>query len=451
LFRVAYFYIFTLCCLCSKYNYAQLPTDIKFTTYTRANGLPEENINNVQEDSRGFLWIGSQEGLFRFDGKNFKSWYANKADSTTFQKNSISVKGEYKKGFMLFTNPLLWQINIYNHKIERVPAFKTKDNIYDCKKINDKQWFVSDPDSLYITNAELKITKTYALAKYFAPKTPVAAFPLHYPYILINPSMQMKMYLLNYVTDEVLPFNLDITLNENSPLLFPKFYDSVSKKLYLGAFFDGIFSIDLQVPSKLNYKPQLNNNIGSPSIRAALLLKQNLVLNGGDVGLYVSNFENAVVFNQNSLTDKPMSSNVVVDIYKDKKENIWVSTNNGLNRFSFKQPTINYLRNELRFKTKDAFVEILKGQDGEIYFLTLNNSLYKLDKENKVVTRLDSTIGYTWAAAAHNNTIIATGGGKKIMQYNISTGKITNPSYLVPFYGIADLVTLVFKAKNGDV
>jgi sugar lactone lactonase YvrE len=37
----------------------QLPNDIKFTTYTRSNGLPEERLNNVKIDSRGFLWIGS--------------------------------------------------------------------------------------------------------------------------------------------------------------------------------------------------------------------------------------------------------------------------------------------------------------------------------------------------------------------------------------------------------
>jgi ligand-binding sensor domain-containing protein len=98
-------------CLCTLlfisflfYNSAaqELPTDIKFTTYTRANGLPEDRINNVKEDSRGFLWIGSSEGLFRFDGKNYKSWYANSADSNTFNRNSVTLVGEYKKGVMLF-------------------------------------------------------------------------------------------------------------------------------------------------------------------------------------------------------------------------------------------------------------------------------------------------------------------------------------------------------------
>ncbi len=428
-----------------------LPTDIKFTTYTRANGLPEELINNVKQDSRGFMWIGSSEGLFRFDGKNYKSWYANKADSTTFDRNSIGVAGEYKKGYMLFSTPNLWHINIYNQQIEKVPSFKNKQSIYELKKINSNQWLVTDLDSIYITDAVLNIKKTFEIATYYTPKTAVACFPLHYPYVLIFASNQMKLYVLNYNTNEIKPFSIDIKLNKNSPLLLPKFYDSIANRLYSSAFFDGNFYIDLQLPTITSYIPKVANNIGSPSIRSALLLSSKLLLQGGDVGLYISNFEKKVVFNQNSSSDKPMTGSVVIDIYKDKKENFWVSTSSGLNRFSFKPLLINYLKNELHFKTKDAFVEILKGQDGNIYFLTLNKSLYRLNKKNNGVTRLDSSISYTWSAIANKNTIIATGGGKKIVEYNITTGKTTNPTYLAPFYGTADLVTLAFKAKNGDM
>jgi signal transduction histidine kinase/ligand-binding sensor domain-containing protein len=433
--------------LCSQ----QLPADIKFTTYTRANGLPEEHLSNVKEDSRGFLWIGSREGLFRFDGKNFKAWYANSADSTTFDRNTISVAGEYKKGFMLLTTPNLWQINIYNQKIEKLPSFKNKKGIFAVSKINKAHWFVSDFDSLYITDASLTIQKTFEVAKYYPPKTAITCFPLHYPYVLLFPTTQMKFYLLNYVTNEVKPFNIDIQLNKNSPVALPKFYDSTTTKLYLSAFFDGFFCIDLQIPAITNYSPKLINTIGDASSMAALLVNPKLVMQGGDMGLNISNFERNVLFNQNSALDKPMTAGSVVDIYKDSKENIWVSTANGLNRFSFQPPTINYLKNELHFKAKDAFVEILKGQDGNIYFLTQNKSLYQLNKKNNSATRLDSSISYTWSAIANKNTIIATGGGKRIVIYDIATGKTSNPGYLNPFYGTADLVTLVFKAANGDL
>jgi len=56
-------------------------SDFFFTNYTTAQGLPNNYITSIMQDSRGFLWIATQEGLSRFDGKNFKNFYAAKNDS----------------------------------------------------------------------------------------------------------------------------------------------------------------------------------------------------------------------------------------------------------------------------------------------------------------------------------------------------------------------------------
>jgi ligand-binding sensor domain-containing protein len=39
--------------------------------YTTADGLPNNNINKIVRDSRGFLWFCTAEGLSLFDGHNF--------------------------------------------------------------------------------------------------------------------------------------------------------------------------------------------------------------------------------------------------------------------------------------------------------------------------------------------------------------------------------------------
>ncbi len=42
-------------------------------TWTRQNGLPANGINAVTQTSDGYLWLGSQSGLVRFDGVRFTS------------------------------------------------------------------------------------------------------------------------------------------------------------------------------------------------------------------------------------------------------------------------------------------------------------------------------------------------------------------------------------------
>src|SRR5690242_14615587 len=122
---------------------AQLPTDIKFTNYTRATGLPEENINNIIQDSRGFLWIGSHEGLIRFDGHSYKIWYADPSDSSKFSNNMIILAGEYRPGKILFlSGSKLWDINIYDHRLEIVKNFKQKVIAMPPHCFANKQWLV---------------------------------------------------------------------------------------------------------------------------------------------------------------------------------------------------------------------------------------------------------------------------------------------------------------------
>ena len=36
-----------------------------------SNGLPDNNVRNLAQDSKGFLWLGTPDGLYRFDGYFF--------------------------------------------------------------------------------------------------------------------------------------------------------------------------------------------------------------------------------------------------------------------------------------------------------------------------------------------------------------------------------------------
>jgi len=43
-------------------------------SYTTAEGLPHNAINEIVSDSRGFLWFCTDEGLSRFDGYSFTNY-----------------------------------------------------------------------------------------------------------------------------------------------------------------------------------------------------------------------------------------------------------------------------------------------------------------------------------------------------------------------------------------
>jgi ligand-binding sensor domain-containing protein len=58
-------------------------------TFTTDNGLPHNNIRVIAEDSTGFLWIGTWDGLSRYDGHEFKNYYHIPGDTNSISFFSI--------------------------------------------------------------------------------------------------------------------------------------------------------------------------------------------------------------------------------------------------------------------------------------------------------------------------------------------------------------------------
>lgn len=50
---------------------AQEKVRLSLVKYAQSDGLPSYNIRQILQDKKGFLWVASQDGLTRFDGKTF--------------------------------------------------------------------------------------------------------------------------------------------------------------------------------------------------------------------------------------------------------------------------------------------------------------------------------------------------------------------------------------------
>jgi len=55
------------------------------------NGLSDNRVTCFFQDSKGFMWIGTQDGLNRCDGSVVKKFKSKKDDTTTLRSNYISA------------------------------------------------------------------------------------------------------------------------------------------------------------------------------------------------------------------------------------------------------------------------------------------------------------------------------------------------------------------------
>ena len=53
---------------------AQQPLQFSFTHYNTGSGLISNQVNTIVQDHQGYLWIGTTDGLQRFDGTRYKTF-----------------------------------------------------------------------------------------------------------------------------------------------------------------------------------------------------------------------------------------------------------------------------------------------------------------------------------------------------------------------------------------
>jgi signal transduction histidine kinase/ligand-binding sensor domain-containing protein/DNA-binding NarL/FixJ family response regulator len=71
-----------------------------FDVFTEREGLPNNTITCLYQDSRGFIWIGTYNGLARYDGYHFKIFKYDRLDNFSLSNNRINNIFEDSKGYL---------------------------------------------------------------------------------------------------------------------------------------------------------------------------------------------------------------------------------------------------------------------------------------------------------------------------------------------------------------
>src|SRR5690349_7080375 len=72
--------------------------NLKFDHLDINNGLSQNNVMCILQDSRGFIWMGTRDGLNKYDGYKFTVYKNDKSDSSTISSNFITALTEDKNG-----------------------------------------------------------------------------------------------------------------------------------------------------------------------------------------------------------------------------------------------------------------------------------------------------------------------------------------------------------------
>lgn len=138
-----YFFMLAFC----LYPYAQ-NQPLKFKHLTISNGLSNSYITDILQDRRGYIWIGTTDGLNRFDGYDFKIYKRNPFDKTSIGGNNIRCLYEDSHG-NLWVGLLNGIVSKFNPEVEKFTNYTCV--LEDSKVLGagDISGMVEDKDGLF--------------------------------------------------------------------------------------------------------------------------------------------------------------------------------------------------------------------------------------------------------------------------------------------------------------
>ena len=162
-------FVITVSILLKSYFAISATSEISFDIFSPEDGLPNNQIQCIYQDKKGWMWIGTNQGLSRFDGYNFLNFLPNPADSTSINGSLVRVIKEDKHGNLLIGTEK-GGLNIFDrekerffHPLENEPEFKNK-----TISIND---IAEDKNGLFWmgTDSNILILDTTGNIKSFVP------------------------------------------------------------------------------------------------------------------------------------------------------------------------------------------------------------------------------------------------------------------------------------------
>jgi ligand-binding sensor domain-containing protein/GAF domain-containing protein len=146
---------------------AQDLDESNFIRYTRLQGLSNNYISGIVQDSDGYIWVATHKGLNRFDGNNFLSIFKSSRHSPLpdnllkylHEQSPDEILGATRAGAFSY-NPVTGNFKQFIVPCDSVIFFWT-NNVFDILKDRAGNYVVSSKTGLYIFNNAGSLIKRY--------------------------------------------------------------------------------------------------------------------------------------------------------------------------------------------------------------------------------------------------------------------------------------------------
>ena len=134
---------------------------IRLEKFTTAQGLPSDSIVCALQDLLGFFWIGTTEGLCRFDGYSFKVFRNDSSDPLSLVSNAVTSLCQDQEGYLWIgtADGRLDKLDLYSEKFSHISLGTDLPSGSAEKSIRHLYIRPSQPDILWVGTSGRGLTR----------------------------------------------------------------------------------------------------------------------------------------------------------------------------------------------------------------------------------------------------------------------------------------------------
>ena len=352
--------------IAQRYSFIQFSTD---------KGLPQSQVNTITQDKKGYLWVGTNGGLARFDGKNFTNYGTNSG-----LLNNRTTKVQFISDTLFVGHPQGISVAISDSSFEAIPYS-------DDSLLVDVTGFALIHSTIYVsTNGN----GLFSFNRGGKKLTPIKNSPVRI------------RDLINYKGEIYLATRTGLYNFDGKSF---KLIGDSGDISFSGIKLEGNHLLATSYNGTL-YKVNIEQSQFIPLYKNDFYLLRNLIIdNHNNKWLYSQ--DGIIILKQKDTLKLSESSGLPTNdidvIFKDDEDNIWIGTNGkGLIRFT--SEVFTYF-NEAGGFPSDIIIAMEIDSHKNKWISTIDHGVFKIEPSGKVV-KIDYIQSAVWQIKSTRRNVL---------------------------------------------
>ena len=419
--------------------------DYRFAHLTTVNGISQSEVYTFLEDSNGFMWVGTVDGLNRYDGYSFKIFNTDKTIPHALSNNTVRSLAEDK-------NERIWigtddGLNFYDQRKELI--YKVKINTTSEKLsvwsmlIYEDYIFIGTNNGLWrgsVKSFDLDdIEKSFQKLSKFSSKSDTNdiifnLIPSKHGGIWVQTNYSISRII--FQSDKTDPVIIEDLAIADYKTIVSMVEDTLGSIWMISNGGKGIIRYNPEKKSFRNITQDSDflENFSKKYWTLTFDHDQRLWVGTIDKGLLCINYDfgKEEIANIESIQNDPnntagLNSNLIFSLYVSSTNKLWVGTiGSGANVLD---PEFKKIQ-DYRIKSKSSelsnvnFIRaVMVDKQNRILAGTHNNGLYLIDRETKLSSKLgfDTEPIYYISEYRDNLYFVCSGNGISLVEINGSS------------------------------